>query len=126
MTALGIIQWTLCVLHLAAAALSLPVQYRIYRHVRRQHPRAFRRLGISSPAFLWREDRDAESMAFDELCASGNPETLQDPRLQALRRRGNVLAWMCGASLALLLITFVVFRADPGNVGDFMLDLSRY
>jgi len=126
MTALGVIQWTLCVSCLAAAALSLPVQYQIYRHVRRQHPRAFRRLGISSPAFLWREDRDADSSAFDELCASGNPETLHDPRLHTLRRRGNVLAWMCGASLALLLITFVVFRADPAHVGDFMLDLSRY
>ena len=126
MTALGVIQRSLCVSFLAAAVIYLPVRYQIYRHLRRQHRKAFDRLGISSPSFLWREDRDAESTAFEQFFSSGKHETLKDPRLNALWRRVRLIGWMCCVSLALLLITFVVFRADPDRVWDFLVDLARY
>jgi Sec-independent protein secretion pathway component TatC len=51
MTALGLIQTSLCVSFLAAAAILLPiVHYQLYSHLRRQHRKAFDRLGIN-PVF---------------------------------------------------------------------------
>ena len=127
MTALGIIQTSVCVLFLASAAILIPiVRYQIYRHLRRHHRKAFDRLGISSPSFLWREDRGAESTAFEQLYSSGKHETPKDPQLNALRRRESLIWRACGVSFALLLITFLVFRTDPSHVWDFLVDLGHY
>ena len=127
MTALGVIQTSLFISSVATAGILVPiVQYQIYRHLRRHHRKAFDQLGISGPSFLWREDRDAESKAFADFFSSGKHETLKDPRLNALWRRVRLIGWMCCVSLALLLITFVVFRADPDHVWDFLVDLARY
>src|SRR5450755_3668830 len=107
MTALGIIQTSVCVLFLAAAAILIPiVRYQIYRHLRRHHRKAFDQLAISSPSFFWREDCDAENTAFEQFFSSGKHETLKDPQLSALRRRESLIWRSCGVSFALLLITF--------------------
>jgi hypothetical protein len=126
MTALGVIQISLCVSFLAAAVIVLPVRYQIYRRLRRHHRKAFDQLRINGPSFLWREDRDAESAAFDEFFVSGNHETLEDSRLNVLLRIETSILRASAASLALLLITFLVFRADPAHIWDFLVDLSRY
>jgi len=127
MTALSVIQISLCAFSLAAAAILIPiVRYQIYRHLRRHHRKAFDRLEISSPSFLWREDRDQESTAFEQFFSSGKHETLKDPQLIALRRRESLIWWGSGVSFVLLLITFLVFRADPNHVWDFLIDLARY
>ena len=118
MTALGVIQISLCVFSLATAAILVPiVQYQIYRHLRRHHRNAFDRLAISDPSFLRREDRDVESTAFEQFFSSGKHETLKDPQLSALRRREGLIWRACGVSFALLVITFLVFRADPTVYG---------
>lgn len=127
MTALGLIQISLCVFSLAAAAILIPiVQYQIYRHLRRHHRKAFERLAISNPSFLWREDRDAESTAFEQFFSSGKHEALQDPQLSALRRRESLIWRASGVSFALLILTFLVFRTDPNGVWAFLVDLSRH
>jgi hypothetical protein len=127
MIALGVIQISLCVFSLAAAAILIPiVRYQIYRHLRRHHRKAFDQLAISSPSFFWREDRDAESTAFEQFFSSGKHETLKDPQLIALRRRESLIWRSCGVNFALLLITFLVFRADPNGVCAFLVDLARY
>lgn len=85
-TALGAIQLSLCVFSLASIAILIPIaEYQIYRHLRRHHRKAFERLAIPSPSFLWREERDAESAAFEEFFSSGTHVVLQDPQLNALR-----------------------------------------
>jgi hypothetical protein len=127
MTLVGVIQISLCVFSLATAAILVPlVQYQIYRHVRRHHRKAFDRLGISSASLLWREDRDAESAAFEQLISAAKHQTLKDPQLNALRRRESLIWRACGVSFTLLLITFLVFRADPNHVWDFLIDLAHY
>jgi hypothetical protein len=126
MTALGAIQISLCVSFLAAAVIILPVRFQIYRRLRRHHRKAFDQLRINGPSFLWREDRDAESAAFDDFFASGNHEPLKDARLNELLRIESSILRGCLASLALLLITFLVFRDDPAHIWDFLVDLSRY
>jgi hypothetical protein len=126
MSALGVIQISLCVSSLAAAVIFLPVRYQIYRHLRRHHRKAFDQFGIRSPSFLWREDRDAESTAFEDFFSSGNHETLKDPRLNALLRLESSLSRACGLSFALLLITFLVFQADAAHIWDFLVDLGHY
>jgi hypothetical protein len=127
MIALGVIQTSLCVFSLAAAAILIPiVRYQIYRHLRRHHRKAFDQLAISSPSFFCREDRDAESTAVEQFFSSGRHETLKDPQLSALRRRESLIWRSCGVSFALLLITFLVFRADPDGVWAFLVDLARY
>jgi hypothetical protein len=127
MTSLGVIQVSLCVLSLAAAAILIPiVRYQIYGHLRRQHRSALDRLGISSPAFLWREHRDAESTAFEQFMSSSLHQMPNDPRLDTLRRRESLIWRACGVSFALLLVSFAVFRADPSHVWDFLIDLGRY
>jgi hypothetical protein len=127
MTALGVIQIALCVFSLAAAAILIPiVRHQIYRHLRRHHRNAFDRLEISSPSFLWREDRDKESTAFEQFFSSSKHETLKDPQLIALRRRESLIWRGSGVSFALLLITFLVFRTDPNNVWNFLIELARY
>jgi hypothetical protein len=127
MTVLGVIQISLCVFSLAVAAILIPiVRYQIYRHLRRHHRKAFDRLAVSGPSFLWREDRDAEGTAFEQFFSSGKHETPNDPQLSALRRREGLIWRACGVSFALLLITFLVFRADPNGVWSFLVDLARY
>lgn len=127
MTALGVIQISLCAFSLAAAAILVPlVQYRIYRHLRRHHRKEFERLAISSPSFIWREDRDAESRAFELFFSSRKHEVLQDAQLNKLRRRENLLWRACGVSFALLLLTFLFFRTDPNGVWAFLVDLAHY
>ena len=127
MTARGIIQISLCVFSLVAAAILIPiVRYQIYRHLRRHHRKAFDRSAISGPSFLWREDRDAESTAFEQFFPSGKHGTLKDPQVSALRRRESLIWRACGVSFALLLITFLVFRADSNGVWAFLVDLARY
>jgi hypothetical protein len=126
MSALGVIQISLCVVSLAAAAILIPiVRYQRYRHLRRHHRKIFDRLGISGPSFLWREDRDVESTAFEQFFSSGNYETLENPQLKTLRRRESLIWRACGVSFALLLITFLVFRGDPYHVWNFLSDLAR-
>ena len=127
MTTLGVIQVSLCAFSLAAAAILVPIgRYQIYRHLRRHHRKALDRLGISSPSFLWREDRDEESTEFAQFFSSGKHETLDDPQLNALRRRESLIWRACGASFALLLISFMAFRTDADHVWDFLVDLARY
>jgi|HubBroStandDraft_1064217.scaffolds.fasta_scaffold75074_3 hypothetical protein len=125
MTALGVIQILLCVFSLATAAILVPIlRYQRYRHFRREHREVFDQMGISSPSFLWREDRDAESTAFEQLFSSRKHESLRDPRLNALRRREKVIWRACGVSFAFLLATFLVFRSDANHVWDFLIDLA--
>jgi hypothetical protein len=126
MTALGVIQKSLCVSFLAAAVILLPVEYQIYRHLRRHHRKAFDHLRVHSPSFFWREDREAEGTAFADFFSSGKHETLKDPGLNALLRLKGLIWRACGVSFALLLITFLVFRAEPDHVWDFLVDLARY
>jgi hypothetical protein len=73
-----------------------------------------------------REDRDAETTAFEQFISSGTSQVLKDPQLNALRRRESSIWWACGVSFALLLISFAVFRVDPSHVWDFLVDLGRY
>jgi hypothetical protein len=127
MTSLGVIQVSLCVLSLAAAAILIPiVRYQIYRHLRRQHRNALDRLGISSAAFLWSEDREAKSTAYEQFVSSRIHQMPNDPRLDALRRRESLIWRACGVTFALLLVSFAVFRADPGHVWEFLTDLGHY
>jgi multisubunit Na+/H+ antiporter MnhB subunit len=46
--------------------------------------------------------------------------------VSTLRRRESLIWRACGVSFALLLITFLVFRADPSGVWAFLVDLARY
>ncbi len=131
MTALGVIQTSLCASFLGAAAILLPiVDYQLYSHLRRQHREAFDRLGVSASAyhFFWRDDHpeDGSSVAFEQFFSSGNHQILKDRHLDALWRRVRLIRWVCGVSFALLLITFLLFRADPNGVWAFLVDLSRY
>jgi hypothetical protein len=125
-TGLGVIQASLCALSLAAAVIILPVEYQIYRHLRQHHGKALDQMRIHSPSFLWREDRDAQSTAFADFFSSRKHVTLNDPRLNALLRLKSLIWRTCGVSFALLLSTFLVFRADPAHVWDFLRDLSHY
>ena len=52
--------------------------------------------------------------------------TPNDSRLNALLRLKSFTWRTCGVSFMLLLATFLVFRADPAHVWDFLKDLSRY
>jgi len=127
MTVLGAIQISLCGISLAAAAILAPiVQYQIYRHLRRRHREAFDRLAISNPSFLWREDREAEDAAYAQFLPSVKHATLKDPELLELQRRESLIWRACGVSFVVLVITFLVFRADSQHVWDFLVDLSRY
>jgi hypothetical protein len=131
MTALGIIQTALCASFLAATAILLPiVDYQLYRHLRRQHRNAFDQLRVSPSAyhFFWRDDRpqDGSNVAYEHFFSSGSHQALKDRRLDVLWRRVRLIRWTCGVSFALLLITFVVFRADPNGVWAFLTDLARY
>jgi hypothetical protein len=127
MTALGVIQVSLCVFSLATVAILVPIsRYQIYHHLRRRHRKALDRVGISSPSFLWREDRDEESTEFAQFFSREKHETLNDPQLNSLRRRESLIWRACGASFALLLISFMVFRTDPNHVWDFLVDLAHY
>jgi hypothetical protein len=125
MTALGVIQILLCVFSLVAAAILVPIlRYQRYRHLRRHHRKAFDHMGVSSPSFLWREDRDAEGTSFEKFFSLGKHESLKDPQLNALRQYENLIWRACGVSFATLLGTFLLFRADPSHVWDFLLDLA--
>jgi hypothetical protein len=126
MTALGVIQASLCASLLATAVSVLPVEYQIYRHLRRHQPKDFEQLGIQSPAFLWREDREAQSTAFEDFFSSNKHVPLNDPRLNALLRLKSFLWRMCGVSSGLLLATFLLFRSDSAHVWDFLVDLAHY
>jgi hypothetical protein len=128
MTALGVIQTSLFISSVATAGILVPiVQYQIYRHLRRQQREAFDRLEIApSPSFLWRDDRQAASTAFEQFFSSGKYETLKDPQLNALWRRVRFIRWVSGVSFALLLITFLVFRAVPDFLWDLLVNFGRY
>jgi hypothetical protein len=126
MTGLGVIQVSLCASFLAAAVFVLPVEYQIYRHMRQHHRKAFDQLGIQSPAFLWREDRDAEDTAFADFISSRKHMTPNDPRLNSLLRLKSFIWRVCGVSFALLLATFLVFQADSAHVWDFLVDIAHY
>jgi len=131
MTALGLIQTSLCVSFLASTAILLPiVHYQLYSHLRRQHSKAFDRLGISPSAycFFWRDDgpADGSSVAFEQFFSSGNHQALKDRHLDALWRRVRLIRWACGVSFGLMLITFLAFRADPNGVWAFVVDLAQY
>jgi hypothetical protein len=126
MTALGLIQASLCVSFLAAAVIVVPVDYQIYRHLRRHHRKTFDQLRIQSPSFLWREDRDAQIAAFENFISSRKHLTPNDARLNALLRLKSLIWRVCGVCFALLLSTFLVFRADSAHVWDFLVDLAQY
>lgn len=126
MTGLGVLQASLCASFLGAAVIVLPIEYQIYRHLRRQHRKAFDQLRIQSPSFLWREDRDAESAAFADFISYQRHVTPNDPRLNSLLRLKSFIWRACGVSLVLLLSTFLVFRADSAHIWDFLVDLARY
>jgi hypothetical protein len=131
MTALGLIQTSLCVSFLAATAIVLPiVHYQLYSHLRRQHRKAFDRLRISPSAywFFWRDDgpADGSNVAYEQYFSSGNHQALKDRHLDALWRRVRLIRWACGLSFALLLITLLVYRADPNGAWAFLVDLARY
>ena len=126
MTGLGVIQVSLCALSLAAAAIVLPIEYQIYRHLRHHHGKALDQMRIQSPDFLWREDRDGPSTAFEDFFSSRKHLTLNDSRLNALLRLKSSIWRTCGVSFVLLLTSFMVFRTDPAHVWDFLKDLSHY
>jgi hypothetical protein len=126
MTGLGVIQASLCASSLAAVVIVLPVEYQIYRHLRRHHRKAFDQLRLRSPSFLWREDREPESTAFEDFFSSRKHLTLNDPRLDALLRLKRFIWRASGVSFALLLLTFLVFRSDSARVWDFLIDLAHY
>jgi hypothetical protein len=128
MTAVRILQGSLLISSVATVGLETIVQYQIYRHLRRQHRKAFDGLGIPSPSFLWREDRQADisSAAFEQFFTSRHYQALKDRQLNALLRRVGFLRWMSTIGFALLLITLFVFRADSSSLWDFMIDLWHY
>jgi hypothetical protein len=126
MTGLGAIQASLCASFLVAAVIVLPVDYQIYRHLRRHHRKAFDQLRLQSPSFLWREDRDAEITSFADFISSRKHLALNDPRLNTLLRLKSFIWPVCGVSFALLLSTFLIFRADSAHVWDFLVDLAHY
>jgi hypothetical protein len=126
MTALQIVQGSLLTASVATGLLATIVQYQIYRHLRRQHHKAFDRLGLPRPSFFWREDRQADSVAFDTYLSSESYRALEDRQLRVLSRRVRALRWMSGAGFALLLITLMVFWAGPNSLWDFLMDLGRY
>jgi hypothetical protein len=125
-TGLGAIEASLCALSLAGAVIVLAVEYQIYRHFHHHHGKALDQLRIHSPEFLWREDRDEQSTAFDDFLSSRKHVTPNDSRLNALLRLKSFVWRTCGVSFVLLLTTFLVFRADPAHVWDFLIDLSHY
>jgi hypothetical protein len=131
MTALGLIQTSLCVSFVSATAILLPiVHYQLHSHLRQQHRKAFDRLGVSPSAydFFWRDDRpaDGSNLAFQQIFSSENHQVLCDRHLDALWRRLRLTRWVCGVSFLLLLFTFLVSRADPNGVWAFLVDLGRY
>jgi hypothetical protein len=93
--------------------------------LRRQHRKAFDRLRITSPSFLWREEADNSSAAFEQFFSSENYQALRDRQLNVWRKRVRLLRWISGVGFALLLITLLVFRADPSSLWDFLVDLAR-
>jgi hypothetical protein len=124
---LRVIQLSLFVSSVATGGLFAPIaQYQIYLHLRRQHREAFDRLRITSPSFLWREEADNSSAAFEQFFSSENYQALKDRQLNVWRRRVRLLRWISGVGFALLLITLLVFRADPSSLWDFLVDLARY
>jgi len=131
MTALGLVQTSLCVSFLAAIAVLLPIaDHRLYGRLRREHREAFDRLRISPSAyhFFWRDDQpeDGSSVAYEQFFSSGSHQALRDPHLDSLWRGVRFYRRFSGACLALLLLSFVVFRSDPGGVWAFLVDLARY
>jgi hypothetical protein len=126
MTAVRVLQESLLISSVATGGLLAPfVQYQLYRHLRRQHREAIDRLGIQSPSFLWREDQQASDSdaTFEQFFTSGNYQALEDRQLTAMWGRVRLLRCMSGIGFVLLLITLLVFHADPSSLWDFLVDL---
>jgi hypothetical protein len=65
-------------------------------------------------------------VAFEQFFSSVNYQGLKDQQLNAWWRRVRFLRRMSGVGFALLLITLLVFWADPTSLWDFLVDLARY
>ena len=128
MTVLGVIQASPFLSSLALFGLLQPVvYYQIHRHLLRHHRKAVDRLGISTDAsFIWKvfgkDDRQSDNslVVFDRLFYSGNYRALKDKQLDAMWRRVRLIRWVGGVGFTLLLITFLVFRADPAHIWEFL------
>ncbi|SPE34819.1 hypothetical protein SBBP1_740001 [Burkholderiales bacterium] len=93
--------------------------------MRRHNPEAFDRAGFS-PADWGGGDNPGEHFGnFKDFLSSGKHHELEDPRLDALWRNLKLMQRLLLVSFSLLLITFLVFRADPAGVGAFLLDFFR-
>jgi hypothetical protein len=129
MMAVRVIETSLLISAVATGGVFAPiVQYQIYRHLRQRHRRAIDGLGVRTPSFLWREDRQADdsSVAFEKFLSSGSHQELKDHQLNVLWQRVRLLRWLSGVGFALLLIALFVFRRDPGSLWVFFMDLGHY
>jgi hypothetical protein len=127
MMAVRVFEASLLISSVAIGGVFAPiVQYQIYRRLRQRHRKVIDGLGIPSPSFLWREDRQSDDLAFEQLLTSGSREALQDRQLNILWGRVRFLRCLSGIGFALLLIALLVFRRDSGSIWYFLVDLGRY
>jgi hypothetical protein len=118
-TALGTLQASLCIAVVATAGLLGPIaNHQLRRHIRREHPRVWRRFGFTSVSFFsvpWKEEHEAliAEIGFKEFFSTGQFKTLNDPRLNALWRRVKTIGRAGMLALALLVLNCIVFRAAP-------------
>jgi|HubBroStandDraft_1064217.scaffolds.fasta_scaffold18107_3 hypothetical protein len=133
MSALGVIQASLLTVSVVLFVILQPIFYvQIHLHLVRHHRKACDRVGISTDAWymwkhLWKDDCEPDNslVVFDRFFYSGKYQALKDKRLDALWHRVRLIRRMSGVGFALLLLTFLVFRADPAHIWDFLRELAR-
>jgi hypothetical protein len=118
MVGVGIVQAALCVVVVTTLAVLLPVSdYQLRNHIRRTHPRVWRRFGFPSDTFLVPPRLEHETIianvGFGEFFSTGKYKELNDRRVNTLWQRKRVLRWIGGVAMALMLLNFMIFRAAP-------------
>ena len=118
MVEVGIVQAALCIVVVTTLAVLLPVSdYQLRNHIRRTHPRIWRRFGFPSDTYLVPPQLEHETIianiGFGEFFSTGKYKVLNDPRLNTLWQRKRVLRWIGGVAMALMLLNFMIFRTAP-------------
>jgi hypothetical protein len=118
-TLVGNIQSALCIVVVTTLAFFLPLaDYQLRSHIRRNHPRVWRRFGfpsVSSFSVPWKNEREAliADIGFGEFFSRGQYTALNDPLLNTLWQRKRALRRIGGVAMALMAVNFWVFRTAP-------------
>jgi hypothetical protein len=108
-----------CIVVVTTLAVFLPLaDYQLRSHIRRTHPRVWRRFGFPSVSFFsvpWKHEHETiiADIEFGEFFSTGQYKALDDPRLNTLWQRHRALRWIGGIAMALMAVNFWVFRAVP-------------